>query len=217
MSKRSTRNPRSAEPVSVAGERDDWRLFIAVPLPSEVKALISSLQQAPAIANLPMRMVDSDNAHLTLHFLGNTAPERAELLSMSLQPSLHQQRSCTLRTANPGVFPNERKPRVLWLGLAGQTDRLIALHGAVTSALKKLGFPAEDGPFRPHITIGRVRDGSFPNLQSDVNAAFGDSRVRQLLSSPIAFDVGEVRLVRSHLEKTGPRYETLRSVVLHQE
>lgn len=210
MSKRPKRTPRPTESTPPAANRDEWRLFVAVPLPVEVTSLLGSLQQAPAIAGLPLRMVDPDIAHLTLSFLGDTAPERAELLSMSLPPTLSQQRSCTLRTANLGVFPNERKPRVLWLGLAGQTDGLLSIHRTLTASLRKLGFDVDDGPFQPHITIGRVRDGSFPNLPSDVKAAFGDAEIRRLLAEPVTFDVREVHLIRSHLEKSGPRYETLR-------
>ena len=201
MSKRQKQPIPPTEPPRPAGGSDEWRIFLAVALPEPVRDLLNEIQNISAVANLPLRLVDPAIAHLTLHFLGQTSPERAELLSMSLPSAVKGRGAFTLRTANQGVFPNERKPRVLWLGLAGETEALVSLHQGLGQSLRKLGFDVGAEPLRPHITVGRVRDGSHPTLPDDIRKVFADADVRRVLGSPVAFEVQEVQLIRSQLEK----------------
>ncbi len=214
MTKRSNVPPPDRDSERIKPQAESWRIFLAISLPENVRDLIRRLQKIDTVAGLPLRFVDPGIAHITLHFLGNTPPESAELLSLSLSATLGQLSSFSLRTGHMGVFPDERKPRVLWLGLAGQTDKLTAVHRSLGHSLRSLGFPVENGPLRPHITLGRVRDGSWPSLAADVRRALGDAEVSKALEPPEAFAVNEILLIRSHLEKHGPRYETLRSVRL---
>ncbi len=56
-----------------------------------------------------------------------------------------------------GVFPDNRLPRVLWIGIDGALDDLATLAECVGCAVVPLGFPQEDRPFRPHLTVARVK------------------------------------------------------------
>ena len=127
------------------------RLFIAIPLPAEVKALLTSLRTV-----LPgCRWVEPDQMHLTLHFLGDID----DSLVPDLQTLVSQLTTAPfpLTTGSLGVFPTPRAPRVLWLGLS-DSKPLQRLHAELSVGLARLGLTVEDRPFHPHLTLARLRD-----------------------------------------------------------
>lgn len=195
------------------------RLFIAVPLPppvvDKVKTVTASLEQE----GWPVRWTSSGNAHITLHFLGETEPERSRLLEMSLGPVVAEHQAFDLRTADLGVFPTMKRPRVIWLGLYGPAHRLHTLRDAIGGLLEEFEFELDDREFHPHITLGRVRDTrkspvrDLPaQIRARIEAAAESSEVTH--KDPLPIPVRDVLLVRSHLGKDGPRYETLASYPL---
>ncbi len=160
----------------------------------------------------PVRWVAAEGAHLTLHFLGETAPERAQLVRMALGPVVARHAAFDLRTAGLGVFPNLRRPRVIWLDLHGPTHRLTALHHDVGEALRELGFPVEAAPLHPHITLGRVRNTGTPtfslrDLPEAIRPRLADAGATPPPPRPVP--VREVELVRSFLGPGGARYEAV--------
>ena len=191
-----------------------WRLFIAVPLPEDVRQLV-----AETIADLrqddwPVRWTDADNAHLTLHFLGDTPPENAELLRLALEEPISQHEAFDLRTADLGVFPAMKRPRVLWLGLWGPAHRLETIRNDIGTVLESFDVELDDKPFRPHLTLGRVRDTRNVRIR-DLPVAIR-TRFEELAASgtvtnkkPLAFPVREIHLVRSLLSHEGASYEVL--------
>lgn len=191
-----------------------WRLFIAVPLPPAVRDQVAAIIDHLRPTDLPVRWIDPDNGHLTLHFIGETEPEIAELLRMALGIAVTGHEAFDLRTADPGAFPSIRRPRVLWLGLWGPTHRLEALYNDIGDFLDDFGLEIEDAPFHPHITLGRMRAGEgvkIGQLPDQVRDAFAELADRDLARSDraVPFPVTEVQLVRSHLGQEGPRYEVL--------
>lgn len=212
MSKRERHRTRSDDAQQRPDDgAEEWRLFVAIPLPIEVKAFLGSIEAAASIAALPLRFVAPDLAHITLHFLGATPPEQAELISLSLQQTLRNQRAAQLSTAELGVFPGIRKPRVLWLGLTGETQILDTIHSITGDTLRRLGIEVEKRALRPHITLGRLRSEQTGNAGERFQQAIDSSEVRSILAQgPVAFQAREIHLMRSHLEKLGPRYEVIR-------
>lgn len=216
MSPRTPRRPptptRSPEPDAVGGP---WRLFLAVPLPTAVRDLVATMTTDLAAEGWPVRWVAPEGAHLTLHFLGEMPPERAELLRLALPPVIARHAAFALRTAGLGVFPTLRRPRVLWLGLHGPAHRLETLQRDLAATLVGLGFPVDDGPFRPHLTLGRVRNTGTPafplrDLPEAVRrrlAVVGEGGSDVPPARPLP--IGEVELVRSHLGPGGARYEAI--------
>ncbi len=186
--------------------RADWRLFIAVPMSESVHAFVASLIDDLSTADLPIRWTDPETAHLTLHFLGDTARERAELLRLGLTAPIAEHQSFELHTADLGVFPNPRQPRVVWLGLGGDVGRLERLAHAVGRTLQQLGFPVELGRFHPHITLGRVREHPPPDLPDALDRAL---RTTSTSLAATTVQVNEVLLVRGFLGKGGARHEPI--------
>jgi 2'-5' RNA ligase len=114
-------------------------------------------------------------------------------------------RATTLHTGRLGVFPNERKPRVLWMGLEGEIEGLNRLQHDLGVLLASLGFEVEERPFTPHITLGRLRE--------EISGARGMEIWTTLrgfdLGPPLEVPVNEIVLYRSILDRTGARHEPL--------
>jgi RNA 2',3'-cyclic 3'-phosphodiesterase len=193
----------------------DWRLFVAIPMPDEVRQLIGRVIQLLSHENWPVRWIDPETAHMTLHFLGATPPERAELLRLALAGPVGKIEQFTLRTSNFGVFPNPRQPRVLWIGLDGDIPRLERLHKDLGVSLQRLGFEAETGKINPHITLGRVRDDTPVSLATEIQKQLApNSATARLTSSGIQVPINEVLLVRSFLDAKGAKHVPIASYPL---
>lgn len=213
MSPRSRHASASRPAPSAAANR--WRLFLAVPLPDPVRAVVAALTAEFAAEGWPVRWVDADGAHLTLHFLGEMAPERAALIRLALPAVAARHRCFDLRTNGLGVFPNARRPRVIWLGLHGPAHRLATLHRDLGETLAELEMAVDAKPLHPHITLGRVRNqgsAAFPlrDLPDALKGRLADAGPEAVPPPPSQpLPVREIVLVRSHLEREGARYETL--------
>jgi 2'-5' RNA ligase len=216
---RKSRLPKVRPPAPDAVETP-WRLFVAVPLPSSAQELIAEHIASLEKEGWPVRWVQPEMAHLTLHFLGEIEPERAELVRLAMPGVIAVHQPFDLRTAAFGVFPNFRRPRVLWLGLHGPVHRLESLQQDLGRALANLDFAGTGEPYHPHITLGRVRnnDGErvrLRDLPEAVKTRFVDATTGAAIapgSQPIP--VREVLLMRSHLGREGPHYETVASFPL---
>ncbi len=190
------------------------RLFLAVPLPEPVVTLVDTMSRRLQEEEWPVRWMAPNNAHVTLHFLGEIEPERAQLLRMTLGAVVAEHDRFDLRTADLGVFPNMKRPRIIWLGLYGPAHRLHTLREAIGALLESFEFQLADGEFHPHITLGRVRDArksrvrDLPTaIRTRLEAAAANGEVTH--KQPIPVPVDEVVLVRSHLGPDGPRYKVL--------
>ena len=219
MSPRKPRTPK-VRPPSPDAVDTAWRLFLAVPLGQEVQQLVAHEIATLGEEGWPVRWAQPETSHLTLHFLGETEPERAELVRLALPQVIGAHSPFELRTAGLGVFPNFRRPRVLWLGLHGPVHRLGALQQDVVATLRRLGFAVGDEPYHPHITLGRVRndDGERVRLRDLPNAVKGrfvdQTTGAAVAPQPVPVAVREVILMRSHLGKGGARHEPIGSFPL---
>src|SRR5215213_3561941 len=204
--------PRKPRPPKVRPPAPDaidapWRLFLAVCLPQAVQRLVAEEIATLEAEGWPVRWVQPETSHLTLHFLGETERERAELVRLALPDVVAAHAPFDLRTAALGVFPHFRRPRVLWLGLHGPVHRL--------QSLQRLEFTVGDEPYQPHITLGRVRndDGErvrLRDLPDAVKNRFVDRDSGAAIAPPSQpVPVREVVLMRSHLGKGGARHEPI--------
>jgi 2'-5' RNA ligase len=191
----------------------EMRCFVAVNLPGEIREEVGKFTASLShVADgKGVRWVRPENIHLTLKFLGNVDREMLPELSLALGGALAGQPPCSLTVKGAGVFPPRGRPRIVWVGLAGETAALAALQSAVESALEPLGFPREKRPFTPHVTVGRLRDTRRPTPLGPAVAAA--NREREWGKCV----VDRVHLMRSELFPTGPRYSILHKVRLAVE
>jgi len=173
------------------------RLFIAVPLTEQARDKI-----AAALPPLPGRRVPPQNWHFTLRFLGDTERERRDQLVLSLR-RIRFGRSFSIRFDGLGAFPRAKRARIIWLGVTDGARELVSLAEAIESALRHSGFPAEERPFKPHLTLSRVEP---PRTVVD------------LLGAQPALDVimpvKEITLVRSSLGAGPAKYEVVEKFLL---
>lgn len=170
------------------------RLFVAVPLTEKARQEI--IARLPA---LPGRLVPPQNWHFTLRFLGDSEPRMREQLVAELRKARFGS-GFSIRFGGLGAFPRAKRARIVWLGVDDGAERLISVAEAVESAVRRAGFPAEERPFRPHLTLSRIEP-----TRSVAEVLTGQ------LPLNIQMPVTEVALVRSELGKGPAQYQTVES------
>jgi len=189
------------------------RLFIALETNDAMQQAIAAAQQTlRRRGDLPVRWTNPTQAHLTLQFLGDVVAEHVPGLVQAVKPAVARHGALFLRSGDVGAFPSADAPRVLWLGVRGDEARLLALQHAVAGVVVSVeGVVADRKAFRPHLTLGRVRNGQrdMPGLH-----AIAAALTRPVAVPPAAWPVGAVSLIRSVLGPGGPLYTTLERLPL---
>lgn len=142
----------------IDGGRRLLRSFIAFKPPEVICRHIGQVQAQLRSAGVGARWVKPSNIHLTLKFLRETEPERAEDIRAAMHTATVGQRPLELGLGTLGGFPHLGRPRVLWQAVTQETDRLRAIQQRLEIALARFGFQPERRPYRAHLTIGRIRD-----------------------------------------------------------
>ena len=187
------------------------RVFIALPIPPPLKSELERVVQYLADqVPVGVRWVGVDGIHLTLKFLGNINPTRIEDITEAMRRASLTYSHFSLHMSGLGTFPNERRPRVIWAGVQGDLELLGKLQAGIEAEVSGLGFPRENRPFSPHLTLGRVRDQSAGSERLGIGAAISNYSVDP--TEP--WLVQSVRLVQSNLGPGGATYSDLASVPL---
>ena len=189
--------------------RGRWRLFVALDLPAGAKAALAAAErQLQGLLPAGVRWVNPAGIHLTLKFLGATEAGRVDALLAALHDAAAgDQPPFPLHLDGLGVFPNYREPRVIWAGVGGDLDSLAKAQRRVEQAMARLGFPEESRAFRPHLTLGRVRDGVAPAARRQIGEIMTTQAAA--LSPEYAWQTGEIHLIRSNLTPQGAVYTPL--------
>ncbi|MEA3358179.1 MAG: RNA 2',3'-cyclic phosphodiesterase [Thermodesulfobacteriota bacterium] len=133
------------------------RSFLAFELAPDIKKQIETISKELRKSNLPVRWVKPENIHLTLIFLGDVEENLIEDIKAKVNEVVREMESFKIRLKGAGVFPGLKRPRVVWVGLGGDIDRLSDLRDNLQSKLNALGFIPERRPFKPHLTLGRFK------------------------------------------------------------
>lgn len=182
------------------------RAFVAVDLePQTVQKIAEAIVRLrPRIPGI--RWLPPANFHLTLKFLGNVDEAKIAPIAAALERDLYPFSCFTINAKGLGVFPDPKRPRILWVGLVG--GELNALASRVEKTLIPFGFAAERRAFTPHLTVGRWREfnGSPKELGDEVEKWQGHDFGRS--------NVDEVILFQSVLKPEGAVYRRLKIVAL---
>lgn len=182
--------------------KSKFRTFVAIELPKSRQDDIRKLQHAFASHRLDIRWVKPENLHLTLRFLGDVDPPDIDAVERVLSGTAANTPIFDLSPRGMGVFPNIRQPRILWVGMAGQTDMLRSLQKSLVDALVPLGFAADKRPYRGHLTIGRIKP------RTHQGRLVGALRTHQEFFSQV-FTVKRLVIFKSDLRPDGPVYTRL--------
>ncbi|HET7458090.1 MAG TPA: RNA 2',3'-cyclic phosphodiesterase [Gemmatimonadaceae bacterium] len=190
------------------------RLFLAINLPAPLRRAIFDAT-APLRAAAPsLAWVAEPNLHLTLKFFGERPESEATSLARALDAVASGHAPVTLALGGLGAFPNQRRPRVVWLGIAPD-PKLELLHHDVEAACAALGYELEGRAFRPHLTLARVRPArggaERPGADAAARALAGAAREVRFRETAV---VETLDLMRSELAAGGSRYTVLHAAPL---
>jgi len=185
-----------------ASKMEMIRAFIAIQIPEEIKNKFAEVQRKLEVSGADVRWVKPHNAHATLQFLGDTPTDKIEEIKEAIGRVAASHHAFDVSIEGLGAFPNERRPRVVWIGVMQGADSLASLQKSVSEEMKRLGFQPEEREYSPHITLGRVK--------SPKNT----DKLMRLLDAERHFQAGkfhatEIHLIRSILSPEGPTYSTI--------
>jgi len=183
------------------------RTFVAVALPDELKASLVRVQQMLR-PDLPASWSRPDTMHITLHFIGDVESRQAEHIAAALQETAAGFAPFVLRARGLGVFPNPRRPRVLWVGI-DDPEPLVDLQRALRDPLRGCGVTPDEKDYRPHLTLARFRKPLQRQPLSFLRVILRDEQ-RDLGDVTVT----EVRLYRSELHPSGAVHTVLATAAL---
>jgi len=194
------------------GTPSKLRLFAALELPAEwqtgLEAVIHHLKTS--IPRGGVRWVRPEGIHLTLKFFGEVAADQAPTIQNALTQATQGLPPVALEADHLGVFPNPLQPRVVWIGVAGEVEKLGQLQKALEASLTHLGFPPEARGFTPHLTLGRVTE----SLQSGDRQALTEALTRLPMGPFPSWTATSLSLIRSELRPSGAVYTRLAEIPL---
>jgi len=182
------------------------RAFIAIDLAPEIKERLQALVRDLRDTRADVRWVEAGGMHLTLKFLGEIDDGQTLRVREILASAASKHRPFALRLDGTGAFPNERSPRVLWVGCEAGPE-LAALQEEIEKALEPQGFGREARAFKPHLTLGRVKglvriDKAMAELAKHREGSYG------------GMTVGKIALFESVLRPQGAEYRVVSEAVL---
>ncbi len=183
------------------------RSFIALSCPIEIQQSAREIQHSFKAHNHnnAWQWVHLEKLHLTLRFLGRINQGSVPYLHEAIMLALKGRATFSLQVQGLGCFPHPARPRVLWMGIDDPTLALQDIHEQLTQVLPKVGFPADNKPFRPHLTLGRkrkdIKQGNIQHLLDTYHDyLFGTITVKQ------------IHLYQSRQHRGGVTYTILKSV-----
>ena len=183
------------------------RLFFAIELGDALLDLLDE-RTARLRAELPeLGWVRREHCHLTLKFLGDVDEASAPKLIEAADAAASRHPPLEMSVRDVGAFPNFRRARVVWIGVE-QEPRLELLHHDLELACDQAGFDVEGRPFRPHITLARVR------APLPVERARALARVARTVRMKAIVSVERITLFESTLAPTGARYRRIHAAPL---
>lgn len=190
---------RATKPDTGSPERM-LRLFVAIELPDCLREQMHAIQSRLQRANARVSWTKPNAMHLTLVFLGDTFEARMPACCRALASASASTAPFALTFDGIGAFGRPGQPRVIWIGVPVPPPALITLQQYLTHAFQAEGYPVENRPYHPHVTLGRVR--ASRNL-ADLNAMLDDAQQDSLNAT---LEVEHIALMQSKLTATGPTY-----------
>ena len=180
------------------------RLFIAIQVPEFVKVLATKIKDELSLAGADIKWVEQENYHLTLKFLGEVDRKEIVKIREKLKEAAQVSAQFDLAVSKPGFFPGRNRPRVLHLGITGQTHMAEELARRIDAGLIQIGFEP-DHRRRFHLTLGRFRSQNNKERLLDLADNLQHEMDRK-------FHVDQFYLMDSQLSKQGPVYKVLETI-----
>lgn len=181
------------------------RSFLAFELPPEIKEQIRHVSEELKRSHMNVRWVKPENIHLTIVFLGDVREGDISAIAREIEQVCCGFHPFEIFLKGLGLFPDRRRPRVLWAGYDGDIERMSDLRDVLHERLTPFEIKEEKRKFKPHLTLGRFRNPSKGTPQLDEIIKRHES-----FSSP-TFQASELVFFKSELRPQGPEYTKLES------
>ncbi|MEJ2100868.1 MAG: RNA 2',3'-cyclic phosphodiesterase [Desulfobacterales bacterium] len=178
---------------------ETFRSFIAIDLPKSVRLFLQEIQDNLKSYKLPIKWVRPQNIHLTLKFLGDIETAQTAKIAAAMILAAENCTGVCLTAKDIGVFPDLKRPRVIWAGVKGQLEILETLQRTLDHHLAEIGFPKDRRTFRAHLTLGRVKGKIISARMKTAIAG-----LKSYESEP--FEVDRIVLFKSELRPAGAVY-----------
>jgi len=187
------------------------RLFIAIPIPAEIRDALAGVQEElqQVLTSRQASWIRPDNLHLTIRFLGDVADQHVQALQAPLHEVARASSGMALACERLGCFPDLRFPRVLWAWVHDEADHLVALVRRIDGAVAEMATHRMEERFVGHVTLARLRQIRRSNVEP--LAGYVNAAVARKFG---AWRAGRFDLVRSELSAQGSRYTILGSFEL---
>jgi 2'-5' RNA ligase len=178
------------------------RSFLAFDIESDtVLNRLATAQSLLVQTGADLKIVEPQNIHITVRFLGNITPAMVEKIFEEMKQV--QFVPFNVQIKGLGAFPDLRYPRVVWAGITDGADQLKNVFSQLEPRLRGLGFTPDYKGFSPHLTIARVRSGR------------NKAQLAEFVTENANYDFGTIkaeclRLKKSDLTPKGPIYSTLK-------
>jgi len=188
-----------------------FRAFIALDLSAEVQERLEQVtdELRQSLDGMPIRWVPSENIHLTLKFLGDVSVSNVEVLTKIIAGVAAAHQPFAISVGGMGVFPDKRRPRVIWIGVEGPAE-LQSVQRNIEVETARIGYQSESRAFKPHLTIGRVSRNAGPRQVRSITNVLEDTKIGFLG----VVRIREVHLFRSDLQPSGAVYTRVFSAPL---
>lgn len=193
---------------------DTTRTFIAVTPPEPLWPRLGRLQASLAAEIAEARWSVTPPYHITLAYLGDVPHADLAGVCQAATTAAAAFPPIELSLSGVGAFPNPARPRVFWVGVTGDgLETLLALQSALARATAAVGYPADDRPFRPHLTIGQMKPSKGKKAHVEPRDVSKLLHVRRSWAAG-PFRVTEAVTFGSTMTKEGPAYARLGSARL---
>jgi 2'-5' RNA ligase len=183
------------------------RTFIALVIPNDWKGYLGQVEGDLKRVMSGLSWVKPENLHITVRFLGDLGDSGVRRAGEAVRRGAEGHDAFLARLGAPGAFPSMKGPRTLWTGLADGADSAAALAKSVNQSLREAGFGPADKPFKPHITLARVRE------HAEGVEAFGRYAPP---APPESALLDRIVVMKSDLHPTGARYTALEEIRLRK-
>jgi len=185
------------------------RLFVSAEFPvlvkKEIQGFIEAIREELGTVETNFRWTEEKSTHLTLKFLGAVPEHELSNIIESLEQVISSLRPVQIKFDGLGTFGG-KQPRIVWLGISKGKEELVSLADTVETVLNPLGYPRENRPFSPHLTLARLKQNAPPSVPRQFHELFPTFRAPKL---PLS-DILSIHLMQSHLLPQGSRYESVR-------
>ena len=186
------------------------RSFIAVELPDDVLSAVSRVQGHLKSYGFRAKWVRPANIHITLKFLGDIDSGTIDAIASAMVSAAEGCAPISLSAKGIGVFPNTKRPRVLWVGLTGEVNLLVDLQRKLDDRLSDIGFAKERRSFKGHLTLGRFKARVNSSEITRALMEFEDFETQSFMAR-------ELILFKSELSPSGAVYSKLEGISLERK